>query len=251
MARCARSRFVRVELRKAWSLGMDTICRILTSLFDQAKYVVGFADMRGLLSDPYADYPYGISIVRRLDDEVVDQLADGPTRAYLHHYADVNAELNQSVSSAVEQLAACGIECLGVPATLSEEQISEHHQRTLSYDVSHKQVATRSGLGWIGKTDLLVSRRFGTRVRLASILTKHRLEAGTPINESQCGSCSVCVDACPAKAASGALWSILRHRDEFFDAAKCRAYCRLITEERLGVSLSLCGKCLSVCPNWS
>jgi epoxyqueuosine reductase QueG len=34
---------------------------------------------------------------------------------------------------------------------------------------SHKMVATRAGLGWIGKTDLFVSNKYGPRVRLASI----------------------------------------------------------------------------------
>ena len=37
-------------------------------------------------------------------------------------------------------------------------------------DISHKMVATRAGLGWIGKADLFISSRFGPRLRLVSIL---------------------------------------------------------------------------------
>ena len=105
-------------------------------------------------------------------------------------------------------------------------------------------VATRSGLGWIGKTDLLVSRRFGPRVRLASILTDLPLEPlASPIDESRCGSCSLCVDACPAGAATGEPWSAGIHRDRYFDAFKCRD-CRGISRRTVEPAISLCGRCL-------
>lgn len=230
---------------------MNTAHRILNSLLDPAKYQFGFADMRGLLPSQYGAYSCGIAIIRRLNDDIVDGIADGPTRAYLRHYEEINTELNQIVEQTAEQLNACGIESIGIPATLSDAQLNQEHRRTLSSDVSHKQVATRAGLGWIGKCDLLITNRFGPRVRLASVLTVGPFEAGKPIDESRCGDCSLCVDQCPAKAASGALWNINLHRDEFFDATKCRAYCRRVSEERLGVCISLCGKCVSVCPNWS
>ena len=44
----------------------------------------------------------------------------------------------------------------------------------------HKTVATRTGLGWIGKNCLLVTKEYGSAVRLSSLLTDAPLPAGTP-----------------------------------------------------------------------
>ena len=141
-----------------------------------------------------------------------------------------------------------GLSCEAVPSTVDDGSLQAELRRTLTYRVSHKMVATRAGLGWIGKTDLLVSRRFGPRVRLASILTSEPLETGVPMDSSQCHHCRLCVDACPAQAATGAAWTAGVTRDVFFNAFACRDYCRKISQEKLGKVISLCGKCVSLCP---
>lgn len=223
--------------------------RLLEGRLDPSVYDFGFADLTGLLPDKYAACTRGISIIRRLDDAVIDAIADGPTEEYFEHYNRVNAELNALVQSIAAEMSDGAHVILPIKATLEEHELNETHTRTLTYDISHKMVATRSGLGWIGKTDLLVSRRFGPRVRLASILTDLPLEPlASPIDESRCGSCSLCVDACPAGAATGEPWSTGIHRDRYFDAFKCRDYCRGISKERLNRAISLCGKCVYICP---
>jgi epoxyqueuosine reductase len=216
---------------------------------DPSVYDFGFADLTGLLPEKYAACTHGISIIRGLDDTVIDAIADGPTEAYLEHYNRVNAELNALVQLIAADISDGTRVILPVKATLEEHELSETYIRTLTYDISHKMIATRSGLGWIGKTDLLVSRRFGPRARLASILTDMPLEPlASPIDESRCGSCSLCVDACPAGAASGDPWSAGIHRDRYFNAFKCRDYCRAISKDRLNRAISLCGKCVHICP---
>lgn len=121
--------------------------------------------------------------------------------------------------------------------------------KTLSADFSHKMAATRAGLGWIGKTDLFISERFGPRLRLATVLTDSPLAASAvPVTESKCGNCTVCVDACPAGAANGRSWDVHTSRDDFYNAFLCRETCRAVTKKRVGVDASLCGICVSVCP---
>lgn len=227
---------------------MERIHEILKSHVDGSCYEYGFADLRGLLVGQYAEYAYGISIIRRLDADVVNSVAFGPTRSYFDHYGLINRELNSLVGAISADLTEAGFPCKGVRATIEDSEIDGQRHSTLTYEVSHKMVATRAGLGWIGKTDLLVSRRFGPRIRLASIVTQQPLDSAEPINESQCGSCSICVAACPAQAANGKLWSIRIARDEFFDPFKCRDYCRRISREKLNEDISLCGKCVYVCP---
>ena len=114
---------------------------------------------------------------------------------------------------------------------------------------SHKMVATRAGLGWIGKTDLLVSEKFGPRLRLATVLTNYRFDnLGIPITESRCGKCGICVEACPSQAANGNSWNVSLDRDQFYDAFKCRDMCRKLSLERLDKEISICGICVCVCP---
>lgn len=50
--------------------------------------------------------------------------------------------------------------------------------------LAHKTVATRAGLGWIGKNCLLVTEKYGCAVRLSSLLTNALLPADLAINES-------------------------------------------------------------------
>lgn len=224
---------------------MKIVRKILDTYLDRSKFEYGFAALYGLFPNRYASYPYGISILRALDSSTIDAIIAGPTRKYFELYHAVNRELNEVVTQLTIAFASHGIPSEGIRATVEENELCSE---TLSVPVSHKLVATRAGLGWIGKTDLLVSKRFGPRVRLASILTTHPLEVATPIDESQCGACSRCVRGCPARAANGTSWNVATHRDEYFDAFRCRDYCRKITQERLAEELSLCGQCVSVCP---
>jgi epoxyqueuosine reductase QueG len=120
---------------------------------------------------------------------------------------------------------------------------------TLRYELSHKMVATRAGLGWIGKTDLFISKEFGARLRLASILIDAEVSPEpNPINKSRCSKCNICVERCPANAATGQLWDINTDRDIFFDAFKCREKCSEFGRTHLKIDRRICGICIAVCP---
>jgi epoxyqueuosine reductase len=212
-------------------------------------YRFGFADLRGLLPPGFKRYPAGIAILRRLDPRAVDSAADGPSPAYYREYQDVNEELAAVSSGLATDIAALGVAALALSPTLHDAQLDANFSQTLRAPVSHKMLATRAGLGWIGKTDLLVSTDFGPRIRLASVLLGETpLSCPEPISESRCGSCDVCVRACPARAATGREWKAGLDRDEFFDAHKCRENCKMLSRLRLGEDVSLCGICVSLCP---
>jgi len=69
-------------------------------------------------------------------------------------------------------------------------------------DFSLRHAAASAGLGFIGRNNLLITREFGPRVRLAAVITDATLEASTRHIESKCGSCTVCIENCPGKAIS-------------------------------------------------
>jgi len=213
-------------------------------------YVYGFCDLTGLLHLKYAGHPFGISICRRLDDEIVDEIGRrGPTGIYLEHYRRVNEELERVCDLLAERLSAEGCRCLVVRPTAEDSELDAAYYNTLDFGFSHKMAATRAGLGWIGKTDLFISERFGPRIRLATVLIDKRPPLDSPpVEESRCGACSACVSACPAGAAGGGLWKAGVRREEFFDAFKCREKCRELSRKNIGADISLCGICVSVCP---
>src|SRR4051812_36659741 len=77
-----------------------------------------------------------------------------------------------------------------------------------------REAAARSGVGFYGKNTMLITRRFGSWVVLGTLVTVVEVEATPPL-ELDCGSCTLCIEACP----TGAL-------DEpgVLDANKCLSY---------------------------
>jgi epoxyqueuosine reductase len=221
---------------------------IINILPNADEYVIGFADMGDLIKN-HCPYRYAVVIGKKLDDSIIDEIEDGPTMPYFELYQATNDELNLITAQISRYLVQNSIPCVQIKATVKESDIPVEFVKTLRMNFSHKMAATRAGLGWIGKTDLLVSEKFGPRIRLATVLTNHRFDnLGIPITESRCGKCNICVEACPSQAASGKLWNIHVDRDEYYDAFKCRDMCRKLSQERLDKKISLCGICISVCP---
>lgn len=82
------------------------------------------------------------------------------------------------------------------PVEMSEET------RGLKGDISLRHAAVAAGLGIIGKNNLLITRSFGPRVRLAAVLTNAELEVDSRDRTIYCDECNRCIDLCPGKALS-------------------------------------------------
>ena len=108
-----------------------------------------------------------------------------------------------------------------------------------------REAAARSGVGFYGKNTLLITRRHGSWVVLGTLVTDAELEPTPPL-DADCGSCRLCIDACP----TGAL-------DEpgTLDATRCLSYWTQapapIPEEYradVGAQVYGCDICQDVCP---
>jgi epoxyqueuosine reductase len=234
-----------------------TICEIVPVIDKIIKshlkpaddFIWGFADLTGLLDRKFDGYSYGISIGLRLDSTIVNKISSGPTPEYYAHYKNINGELSRLTGAIVSDLKKSGIEALAISPSVSTEELDTIYFQTLRTDVSHKMVATRAGLGWIGKTDLLITKKFGPRLRLASILLRESPgHMQKPVNSSRCGKCYVCVSACPAKAANGRKWDITVGREEYYDPWKCRDQCSEFGTKMLHPEARVCGICVEACP---
>ena len=63
-----------------------------------------------------------------------------------------------------------------------------------------KAWAARAGLGWIGKHTNLITPEYGSWVFIGELLLSIDLEYETEIVADHCGSCTLCIDACPTAA---------------------------------------------------
>jgi len=228
----------------------DMIRQIIEKhLFPLEDYIYGFADLNHLIDESFGDFHFGISIGKRLNDSVVNGIYGGPTLEYYQHYRQINEELASLTRLIASDLKEIGVDSICAEPTVTTEQLDTELATSLRTNLSHKMVATRAGLGWIGKSDLFVSNAFGPRLRLVSMLTNTPLECDVPpIEKSRCGNCKICMNRCPAGAINGKLWDISVDRDEFFEAFKCREKCRELGEEYLKMDVRVCGICVAVCP---
>ena len=188
------------------------------------------------------DCRYGMSIVARLSDAIVEEIDDGPTHTYFHHYRTVNAFLDREIYQAGLLLQKYGYRYLSVAASQSI------HKNGWNYNgrFSHKHLACHCGMGTIGKSALFLHNRFGPRVRLASLFTDCPFPQHPVTPESVCGSCSLCVNACPAKALTGREWRPGMEREELFSPEKCSQHMKR-AYQHIGRG-AVCGICMKVCP---
>lgn len=109
-----------------------------------------------------------------------------------------------------------------------------------------KPIAEAAGLGWQGKSTILVEPKRGTWSFLANIVTSLELPTDKP-GKDRCGSCTRCIDICPTRAITAPYQ---------LDASKCISYLTIehdgvIPEEfrkAIGDRLYGCDECLDVCP---
>ena len=187
-------------------------------------------------------YPIGISIVVAYPTEIIKNISEVPTMDYYDAYHNLNKRLDKVAKLCAEYIEEAGYHAY--PQTTSV--VKEFGIfRTI---MPHKTVAVNSGLGWIGKSALFITEPYGSAVRLTSVLTDAPLLPGKPTLKSKCGKCMRCTEACPGKAISGRLWKPEYDRDDFFDALACRKKAREISAKTLNKEITLCGKCIEVCP---
>lgn len=206
---------------------------------------VGFGDLRGLPAEVREGLPVGISVLVTYPPEVICGIAELPTQEYNDWYDLLNERLDALVTYGAELLRGRGYAAVAQ----TRERVGTGEQENCT-TLPHKTVATRAGMGWIGKSALLITEQYGSAVRLSSILTDAPLQTTEPIDESRCGKwCWACRTDCPAKAIRGKLWNVGVERDELVDAVACREVARARAKQGFGGDgITICGKCIETCP---
>lgn len=114
--------------------------------------------------------------------------------------------------------------------------------------IQERAYAESAGLGYLGKSGMLINPEFGSWLFLACVLTTLELQALTKTDDLSCGDCSKCVEACPTGAILG---------DGTVDARRCISY--LTIEHRGAIPKAIrplmrsrvfgCDTCQRACPH--
>jgi epoxyqueuosine reductase QueG len=210
-------------------------------LYEKGASLVGFADLTVLSETVNRGFPFGISIAVALDPRIVSRIPSGPHWEYHEEYRKVSDQLNELCEYTAALITEMGYQAFPQSRRFIKQ---DKYWRT---PLPHKTVATLSGIGWIGKCALLVTEKYGSAVRLTSVLTDMPFHIGTPITESQCGGCMECALLCPGRAIGGRNWHVGIDRDELVDPDVCKS-----TVIRRGEPFKLtegtCGVCIAACP---
>jgi epoxyqueuosine reductase len=194
-----------------------------------------FADMRFTMAQPEVScHPETlVPDARTVVSAALCYFAPGPEpeagegRLPRYTWADHYAELR-------EKLEALGARLGGTYRVLVDA--NQHVDR---------EGAARAGVGFYGKNTMLITRTHGSWVVLGTLVTDVEIEPSAPL-ELDCGSCTLCIEACP----TGAL-------DEpgVVDSTKCLSFWTQAPDaipepyrEELGPQVYGCDICQDVCP---
>lgn len=219
---------------------------IKNALLKEGASLVGFADIRCLSPEVRQSMDYAISIGVALNPTIIEKVINGPTREYYYEFERANQFLNYLAEFAAKILRDRGYNAVAMLANDSKSV----DPITNSTPLPHKTVATRAGLGWIGKSALFVTEEYGPALRINSVLTNAVLECDAPVNVSKCGECKECVNACPIQAIYGNLWDVSKSREDLLNVTACSK--RFWENKKLlgleALHGSVCGICIAACP---
>lgn len=166
-----------------------------------------------------------------LSSLVLSEIDQQPTKLYYHHYRTANMFLDQLAFSVANWIEDNGFLAIPIPASqITDWQSQKAH-------LSHRKIAVLAGVGWTGRNNLLVSKKFGSQLRLATVLTNMPLKADKPLKVG-CGTCFACVAACPAGA--------IKDDQKDFEYLACFEKLKNFQKQNI-VGQFICGVCVKAC----
>lgn len=222
---------------------MNLTDKLKNFLIENGATEVGFADITNFTPNPKLNIGVVFYIV--YPKKIIRNMENAPTQEYVNELVSLNSRLDKLGMKCEEFLINEGFEAYAQ----TKKRLGTDFGEFNSFELPHKTIATRAGLGWIGKSALFTTKKYGSALRLSSVLTDATLEIGEPILKSKCGKCMECTNACLGGAISGKNWNCNIKRNEFYDDKKCEQYALKISEKNLGKADTVCGKCIFACPH--
>lgn len=216
---------------------------LLDWMASQSIRLWGAADLSGFATPTNPAglaFPAAISWANPMNPQIMAGIQGGPNQAYADEYARVNDRINALSRELASEIGRRGFRALALAASDRTDPVG------IKGDFPHKTAATRAGIGWVGRHCQLITRPYGSWIRLGTLFTDMPLPCGPPVERHFCGRCTRCVDACPARALTGEAWhpGIARHR--ILDVHACDRWKKETYFQFHGGHN--CGICSAVCP---
>ncbi|TMC22103.1 MAG: tRNA epoxyqueuosine(34) reductase QueG [Chloroflexi bacterium] len=242
----------------AYSLGFDTARITSAEALPEAERVIRERIAEGLMEGlpwftaeraevscyPDALLPGAQSIITLAMfylTEQPDETQDDVPRGRISRYA-WGDDYHEIIKPRLQQFAAWLRE-------YARKEISDDIETRLFVDTGRmvdRAVAQRAGLGWYGKNTNILTKGWGSWVFLAEIVTNLPLQADLPLKTS-CGSCEICLHACPTKALP-APYVLDNTRCISFLTIELRGSIPLELRPLMGNLIFGCDICQEVCP---
>jgi epoxyqueuosine reductase QueG len=185
-------------------------------------------------------FPFAISFAIPMNPRIILSIQTGPNQEYADEYARVNNHINEASASLASYIQRKGFQSKPLAASVRSDPVN------INGEFPQKTAATRAGLGWIGRHCQLITRPFGSWVRLGTVFTDMELPCEPAVERSFCGRCTRCVDACPAKALKGKAWYPGLAREVILDVQACDLWKK--EHYRQYNNGHNCGICSAACP---
>ncbi len=217
--------------------------RLRQQILDWGATVVGFGDVgQGLVPElRHLSVAISLAIINNPNTDTV--LQDGAVVAYSHQSSDIEAKLENIQRKTTRILRQTGWRFFPIPP--NSHKPNQRFAARLYPLFPHKTAATCSGLGWVGKSGLLINKEYGPHLIWATILTNAPLLPDKPALKSACKTCKRCVDYCPPKAIYGIQWQRDQGNIPFINLNTCSEQ---LQKNKQVLDQAVCGLCVLVCP---
>ena len=138
--------------------------------------IVGFCEWNEPPIPSSPNLRYAVSLGVKLSDAVLKTVENAPSFVYFQHYRTANTLLDSIAFRLAREIEKAGYDALPVAASQSLGKNNPY-----CGILPHKTAAVLSGLGFVGKSGLFLSEEFGSKVRLATILTDMPLQSEKPV----------------------------------------------------------------------
>jgi epoxyqueuosine reductase QueG len=155
-------------------------------------------------------------------------------------YTFVNAsaalEIDLLTLEICRRLEDAGLRCVPIPS----DDPCEHWEADRSHAIgllSLRHAGRAAGLGFLGRSTLLINEQYGNMIQLGAVLLDAALEGDPPVEGRSCpDGCSLCISTCPQGALDGVT----------VDQSRCRPLSNSRNER--GFLIKRCNACRTACP---
>lgn len=212
-------------------------------------YEIGFADVSLWDSDPLvlsrisperrpSSILSGSKTVIVIGIPISQAVLDtAPSIAYAHAYKNINAMLDMATQRIAMELMNLGYDAMPLPRD-GYHGIGGLRESPTAF-FSHRHAAYLAGLGTFGNNNVILTEKYGPRIRFSSVITNAELSCGKPMEKDLCLYCNKCVKACPSEALDSGMYPKFITRKE-----SCIDYSEILAKQ----GISPCGRCIAACP---